>query len=95
MNYTEIEVIKELPIAIIRLNRPDAMNALNSRMVSELVDALSQLEADDEVKCLVVTGDDRAFSAGADIKEMVNLSTVDMVKTRHFFPLWNKIGHYG
>lgn len=94
MNYTEIEVVKEPPIAIIRLNRPDAMNALNSRMVSELVDALSQLEVDEEVKCLVLTGDDRAFSAGADIKEMVNLSTVDMVKTRHFFPLWDKIGHY-
>jgi enoyl-CoA hydratase len=94
MDFTQLQVTKELPIAIIKLNRPEAMNALNSKMVSELVDALTELEKDDEVRCLVITGDERAFSAGADIKEMVGLSTVDLVKTRHFFPLWDKIGHY-
>jgi enoyl-CoA hydratase len=94
MDFTQLKVTKELPIAIIKLNRPEAMNALNSKMVSELVDALTELEKDDEVRCLIITGDERAFSAGADIKEMVGLSTVDLVKTRHFFPLWDKIGHY-
>jgi len=94
MDFTQLQLTKEPPIAIIKLNRPEAMNALNSRMVRELVEVLTELENDDEVKCLVLTGDNRAFSAGADIKEMVGLSTVDLVKTKHFFPLWDKIGHY-
>src|SRR5579875_2619140 len=62
MDFTQLKVTKELPIAIIKLNRPEAMNALNSKMVSELVDALTELEKDDEVRCLIITGDDRTLS---------------------------------
>ena len=56
------------------LNRPDALNALNSAMVRELVEALDALDADDSVRCVVLTGSDKAFCAGADIKEMADLS---------------------
>lgn len=94
MSFSTIELMKEPPIAILRLRRPEAMNALNMKMVTELVQALDQLEKDEEIRCLVLAGDEKAFSAGADIKEMVDLSTVDLIKTRHFFPLWDKIGHY-
>ncbi|MEM0117189.1 MAG: enoyl-CoA hydratase-related protein [Conexivisphaerales archaeon] len=94
MNFSVLEISKEPPIAVIKLKRPEAMNALNSQVVKELVQALNEIETDEDVRCLVLTGDDRAFSAGADIKEMVGMSMVDMVKTKHFFPLWDKIGHY-
>jgi enoyl-CoA hydratase len=92
--YETIAVSKEAPIGIITLNRPNAMNALNSKMVVELVDALDGFEKDESVRCLVLTGNEKAFSAGADIKEMVNSGAIDMVKTSHFFPLWDRIGRY-
>jgi len=58
---------------VIRLNRPEALNALNSAMMAELTSALDAAEADDAVRCVVLTGSDRAFAAGADIKEMSGL----------------------
>jgi enoyl-CoA hydratase len=70
------------------------MNALNTRMVGELIDALSGFENDDEVRCLVLAGNEKAFSAGADIKEMAEISAVEMTMTGHFFPLWDKVGKY-
>ena len=79
---------------MIILNRPEAMNALNAEMVGELIGALSGFENDDEVRCLVLTGNERAFSAGADIKEMAEISAVEMTMTGHFFPLWDKVGKY-
>jgi enoyl-CoA hydratase len=94
MVYETISVSKEEPIGIITLARPDAFNALNFKMVSELVDALNDFEKDDSVRCLVLTGSEKAFSAGADIKEMVGLTAMDMVKSSHFFPLWDRIGNY-
>jgi len=94
MNYETITVSKEGMLGIITLNRPQAMNALNSRMVTELVSALGELERDDEVRCLVMTGSERAFSAGADIKEMAGITAVQMTMTGHFFSLWDKLGHY-
>jgi len=53
---------------LVRLNRPEALNALNSVLLGELVTLLDQLEADDAARCLVLTGSERAFAAGADIK---------------------------
>jgi enoyl-CoA hydratase len=94
MDFTQIVLKKEPPLAIITLNRPDARNALNMKMVTELVQALTELESDDSIRCIVLTGDERAFSAGADIREMVEMSTVDMVRTKHFFPLWDKVGNF-
>ncbi len=57
-------------VAIIRLNRPEVLNALNLALVDELVDTLERLDRDDAVRCIVLTGNERAFAAGADIMEM-------------------------
>ncbi|MBC3953471.1 enoyl-CoA hydratase [Pseudomonas triticifolii] len=61
-------------IALITLNRPKALNALNAQLIDELNHALDAVEADGSVGCIVLTGSDKAFAAGADIKEMVDLT---------------------
>lgn len=94
MSYETLIVSREDRIGVITLNRPEAMNALNSKMVTELVQALDGFEKDDGVRCVVLTGSERAFSAGADIKEMAGITAVQMTMTDHFLPLWNKAGKY-
>ena len=94
MTFEALKTSKEGRVGVIALNRPEAMNALNNRMVSELIEALSAFEMDEEVRCVVITGSERAFSAGADIKEMAEISAVQMAMTEHFFPLWDKVGKY-
>lgn len=94
MEYNTIVVQREGSIGIIILNRPEALNALNSQMVKELILALDSLNQDEGVRCVIITGSERAFSAGADIKEMVNMNSVQMAMTEHFFPLWDKVGRY-
>lgn len=94
MDYQTIAVSREDATGIITLNRPEALNALNSRMVTELVDALNGFEKDEAVRCVLITGSERAFSTGADIKEMSGVTAVDMVKSNHFFPLWDRVGRY-
>ena len=66
MAYETIIVEVEDHIALIKLNRPDAMNALNSQMLSELVDALRTLESNDKVRCTIITGTEKVFAAGAE-----------------------------
>jgi enoyl-CoA hydratase len=70
MAYENIEVETQGHVAIVRLNRPKALNALCAALVSELGSALDDLEADDNIGCIVLTGSEKAFAAGADIKEM-------------------------
>jgi enoyl-CoA hydratase len=94
MSYETILTAKEGTLGIITLNRPQTMNALSNTLVTELIAALSEFEKDDGVRCLVITGSERAFSAGADIKEMNEMTAVQMAMTGHFFPLWDKVGHY-
>jgi enoyl-CoA hydratase len=94
MDYQTIVVSRENATGIITLNRPEALNALNFKMVHELVEALNAFEADETVRCVVLTGSERAFCVGADIKEMAGMTAVDMVKTNHFFPLWDKVGRF-
>src|ERR1700745_3797710 len=66
-------------VAVITLNRPDKLNALSFPLVRELDDALTQYEADDDIKAVILTGaGDRAFSAGADIHEMAGLSSEEL-----------------
>lgn len=77
MAYETLIVEIEDYIALIRLNRPDALNALNARLVAELADALSAADANDKVRCIVLTGSEKAFAAGADIKEMAGKTYVD------------------
>ncbi|HME18147.1 MAG TPA: enoyl-CoA hydratase-related protein [Nitrososphaerales archaeon] len=94
MNYQTLLESKEGHVGVITLNRPDAMNALNMTMVRELIQALDGFEKDEEVRCVVLAGSERAFSAGADIKEMAQMTAVQMTMTEHFFPLWDRVGRY-
>jgi enoyl-CoA hydratase len=84
MDYHNILVRQEGAVAIVTLNRPKALNALNSELLAELVAALEGFDADDGVRAIVLTGSERAFAAGADIKEMAPQSYMDMFKTNFF-----------
>ena len=77
-------------VGLVRLNRPKALNALNFGLMRELVSALSDFDADDSIRCLVITGDERAFAAGADIKEMAGASAIEML-TRGTVELWDRL----
>lgn len=70
--------------ALVRLNRPDALNALNLQLMGELRDALKELDDRDEVRVIVLTGNEKAFAAGADIKQMADKSAIDMLKIDQF-----------
>ena len=94
MAYETILTSKEGMLGIITLNRPQAMNALSMKLVNELISALDEFGKDEGVRCLVITGSERVFSAGADIHEMANMTAVQMTMTGHFFPLWDKVGRY-
>ncbi len=78
MAYETIIVDIEDHIAKITLNRPDALNALNDQLMSELAEALSEAQNNDKVRCIVLTGSDKAFAAGADIKMMSEKNFVDV-----------------
>lgn len=77
MAYKTIVVEIEDYVALIRLNRPEALNALNTELLGELSRAVAEADANDKVRCLVITGSEKAFAAGADIKEMSTKSFVD------------------
>jgi enoyl-CoA hydratase len=81
-------------VTLIRLNRPDALNALNSQVLGELIQVLDAAEADDAVRCLVITGSDRAFAAGADIKEMSSKTYAEMFKQNFFAALGDRIAAF-
>ena len=76
--YTSILTEIHDRVGLIRLNRPKAMNALNAELMGELMDALEMFDGDQSVGAIVVTGSERAFAAGADIKEMSNATAVEM-----------------
>jgi enoyl-CoA hydratase len=69
---------REEPIAVVRLNRPEQLNALSNQLMGELVGALENLDADETIRCIVVAGSERAFAAGADISELRDASTLDL-----------------
>ena len=73
-----ILVEREPPIAVVRLNRPEARNALSDALMDELVARLSELDADGDVRCIVLAGDERAFAAGADIAELAAATAVEL-----------------
>jgi enoyl-CoA hydratase len=77
-------------VGLIRLNRPKALNALNEALMLELVAAMTEFDKDPEIGCLVVTGNERVFAAGADIKEMAEASAVEMLYNDRI-SLWDKI----
>lgn len=77
-------------IGILRLNRPDKLNALNMATMEQLVALLEAFDAEPEIRCMLLTGDDRAFAAGADITEMAGASMVEMYH-RNQFARWERI----
>ncbi|MGX1097450.1 enoyl-CoA hydratase [Amorphus sp. MBR-141] len=90
MAYENILYETRGKVAIITLNRPKAMNALNAALVGELVAALRIVEADPNLGCTVLTGSERAFAAGADIKEMATLDFVDAY-VGDFIGSWDQV----
>ena len=84
MAYETLIVDIEDHVGLIRLNRPEALNALNSQLLGELSEALRAMECNDKVRVAVLTGSEKAFAAGADIKEMSEKSFVEMF-TSDFF----------
>ncbi|MBY6049948.1 enoyl-CoA hydratase [Vannielia litorea] len=78
MAYETIAVETSDHVCTIRLNRPDALNALNAQLIGELADAVAEADADKGVRCLIVTGSEKAFAAGADISEMADKDFVDV-----------------
>jgi enoyl-CoA hydratase len=84
MNHLNIVAKTEGAVGVITLNRPKALNALNAELLGELVTQLEAWDRDDAVRCIVLTGSDRAFAAGADIKEMAPQSYMDMFRANFF-----------
>ena len=88
MSYETILVEKRDAVTLVTLNRPKALNALNSQVLADLVDAFAAYEADTDQRCLVLTGSgDKAFAAGADIKEMLDKQAADFF-LEDFFAGW-------
>jgi enoyl-CoA hydratase len=86
-----ILVSREEPIAVVRLNRPDVLNALNEELMGELLLSLQQLDADDAIRCIVLTGSERAFAAGADIKETFVAATPVTMLAQDLTTKWEGI----
>ncbi len=80
MTFENILTKTEGPVGIVQLNRPKVLNALNEPTMRELNDALEEFERDDAIRVMIITGNDRAFAAGADIKEMSEATPVEMLR---------------
>ena len=90
MTYTTILTETRGRVGLVQLNRPEAMNAFNLQMLGEVFDALEAFDKDDNINVMVVTGNQKAFAAGADIKEMADKSMDEMIKTNHV-GIWDRI----
>ncbi len=77
-------------VALIQLNRPKELNALNLQLMGELRDALKELDNNDEVRAIIITGNEKAFAAGADIKQMADKTAIDMMNVDQF-STWDQI----
>ncbi|MDG4666001.1 enoyl-CoA hydratase [Mycobacterium sp. 236(2023)] len=89
MTYETILVDRDERVATITLNRPKALNALNSQVMAEVTTAAAELDANPGVGAIIITGSAKAFAAGADIKEMAELSFADVFSS-DFFAAWGK-----
>ncbi len=90
MQYVIIEPNVAEHYAVLRLNRPRELNALNLQLMQELKAGLALLDADENIRCIIITGSERAFAAGADIKQMQDLNAIDMLKIDQF-STWDAI----
>ncbi|MYM28573.1 enoyl-CoA hydratase [Duganella sacchari] len=91
MQYEDLIVEVHDKVALIRLNRPKALNALNDRMMNELGDALYKFDADPAIGCIVLTGSEKAFAAGADIAAMVDYTYPDTYRDNYIGRNWEHI----
>ncbi len=91
MNYENILVETRGKVGLITLNRPKAMNALNDALIDELGAAFDGFEADENVGCIVITGSEKAFAAGADIGAMAGWNFMDVYKTNYISRNWDRI----
>src|ERR1700719_1851253 len=92
MTYQHLIVETKGRVGVIRLNRLPALNALNAALMSELATAVDGFEADAGIGCMVITGSDKAFAAGADIKEMATKSYMDAFMG-NFVASWDRVAH--
>jgi enoyl-CoA hydratase len=92
MSYQHIIVETRGRVGVARLNRPAALNALNMALIGELAAAIDGFEADQNIGCIVITGSDKAFAAGADIKEMAGKSYLDAFMG-DFAASWDRVAH--
>ena len=92
--YETLIIEREDGYALVRLNRPEALNALNSRLMADLSAFLDAIEHDDGVRCIVLTGSDKAFAAGADIKEMSSKSYAEMFTENFFAGVSDRISRF-
>src|SRR3954453_5583098 len=90
MTYETILVEQRGAVTLVTLNRPKALNALNSSVLAELIQAFAAYDTDDSQRCLVLTGNERAFAAGADIKEMSSQGFAQMYSS-NFFAGWERV----
>jgi enoyl-CoA hydratase len=91
MSFQNIAIETRGPVGLIRLDRPKALNALCAALVAELGQALDAMEADAAIGCIVLTGSDKAFAAGADIKEMAERSYMDVYLSDFITIGWERI----
>jgi len=92
MAYENIVVESKGRVGIIRLNRPNALNALNRALIAELTQAIDSFDKDDNIGCLLITGSDKAFAAGADIKEMADKTFIQAYGS-NFAADWDRAAH--
>jgi enoyl-CoA hydratase len=90
MEFIKVTEQKEPYIALIELNRPKELNALNKQLMEEVRDALQALDKNDQVRVIILTGNEQAFAAGADIKQMADKSAIDMLLIDQF-STWDQI----
>jgi len=91
MTYETLIVEDADAVRLIRLNRPQALNALNNQLMTELTATLNEAEADAAIHCMVITGSERAFAAGADIKEMASKSYADVYGEDFITRNWERV----
>jgi enoyl-CoA hydratase len=90
MTYSNIIVDVRNGVGLITLNRPSALNALNAQLMAELATAIDAFEANDAIGCIVITGSEKAFAAGADIKEMQSRTYMDVYRS-DFISKWERV----
>ena len=94
MAYNTLEVTKDGAVSIIKFNRPKALNALCAELTKELADALAKLEADNKIRCVILTGSQKAFAAGADIKELQDKTFMDLYGHDVFALYWEAVARF-